>query len=293
MISQYARHLAAFLCTALALAAVPGSTALEHARGLMTARKLPEAQAAFERLAATEPGNAEVHFQLGELALRRDEVEVAVTYFEKAAALDADSGRFQQRLGDAFGLAAQRAPAFSRLGLARQSLAAYRRAVELDPRNVAYRQSLFGYYRSTPTIAGGGGARALAEAAAIKALDPAAGRIAFATHYVAEKKFELALAEFDEALEGNPDDYDALYQVGRLAALTGRFVDRGLSSLRRCLELPVPANPGTPGRAAVQWRLGTLLEKAGDLTGARTAYKRALELDPDFSAAAQSLRNLP
>src|ERR1019366_5112550 len=120
-----------------------------------------------------------------------------------------------------------------------------------------------------PGIAGGGSDKAAAEAAVIKKLDAARGRQAFAALYVADKKYDLAFAEFDEALKLSPDDYAALYQLGRLAAVSGQFLDRGLASLRRCLELTPP--PNTPGHAAAQWRIGNLLEKKSDPAGARAA----------------------
>jgi tetratricopeptide (TPR) repeat protein len=126
----------------------------------------------------------------------------------------------------------------------------------------------------------------------IKQLDPSRGRIAFATLYASAKQYGQALAEFDEVLKTNPDDYTALYQVGRLATMTGQFVDRGVTSLRRCLELPAPTTPNTPGHAAANWRLGLLLEKKSDATGARAAYEAANRLDPKFTPATEALRKL-
>ena len=91
-------------------------------------------------------------------------------------------------------------------------------------------------------------------------------------------------------LKTNPDDYTALYQIGRLAALTGQFVDRGIASLRRCLELTPP--PGPQSHAAVHWRLGQLFEKKNDRAGARAAYEAALKLDPNFAQAVEALKKL-
>ena len=261
------------------------------AKELFETKKLAEAQQAFEKLAAADPKDAEVNFHLGELALRRDDAEKAMAYFEKATAAGPNVSRYQRRLGDAYGRAAQKKGVFGGLGLGKKCLASYQRAVELDPKDVDARNSLFDFYRMAPGFAGGNTEKALAEAAAIKQLDPARGRIAFATFYIGEKKYDRALAEFDAVLKMNPVDYTALYQVGRLAALTGQFVDRGIASLRRCLELPVPT-PTTPGHAAAQWRLGNLLEKKSDLAGARAAYQASLKLDPNFTAAAESLRKL-
>ena len=112
----------------------------------------------------------------------------------------------------------------------------------------------------------------------------------FASVYVAEKKYDLALAQFDEVLKDSPDDYTSLYQVGRLAANSGQFLDRGLAALRRCVALPAPE--GEPGHAAAHWRIGNILEKQGDKPGARAAYEASLKADPKFAQAIEALKKL-
>jgi tetratricopeptide (TPR) repeat protein len=265
---------------------------LAEARGLLKERKLPEAQAAYERLAAVDPKNLEVQVQLAELALRRDQPEVAVVHLENAARLDPKSARVQKRLGDAHGTVAVKASLLTKFGHAKKTLAAYERAVVLDPTYVDGRLALFEFYRQAPGMAGGGIDKAMTQAARIKELDPNRGRIAFATLYVGEKKYDQALAQFDEVLASHPDDYTAHFQIGRLAALTGQFSDRGLTSLRRCLELTPPSKSGAASHAAVHWRIGNILEKRGDKAGARAAYEASLALDANFAAAAESLRKL-
>lgn len=283
--------LAVLLVPALA-AAVPPAPDFAAAQALFDARKLAESQQAFERLAAADPKNPEVNYYLGQLALRRDDAAKAVSYLEKSTAAAPDIGRYHQALGDANGRSAQKAGLLSKLGYAKKCLAAYERAVALEPGNLDFRQSLFEFYRQAPPMAGGGLDKAAAQAAALKEINPVRGRIAYATLYAGEKKYDEALAQFDEVLRTNPDDYAALYQVGRLAALTGQFLDRGIVSLRRCLELPVPTAAGTPGRAATHWRLGQLLEKKFDPAGARAAYEAAVQLDPKFSPAVDALKKL-
>ncbi len=283
---------------ALALCAVPGRGAeiaageLAVARELFAARNYPEAQAAYERLASVDPENFEVQFQLGELALRRDDPAAAVIHLEQAVRVDPESARAQKRLGDAHGTVAVSAPLLSKFGHAKKTLVAYERAVALDPSYISGREALFEYYRQAPGFVGGGFEKAAEQAVQIKALDATRGRIAFATLYVGEKRYAEALAQFDEVLATSPDDYTALYQVGRLTALTGQYLDRGVAALRRCLELTPPPAPGTPSHAMVQWRLGTLLEKKGDLAAARAAYTAALAIEPDHASAAEALRRL-
>jgi tetratricopeptide (TPR) repeat protein len=281
--------LATILATTASADVAPAQ--LDAARALFKEGKRPlEAQKAFEAIAATDPKNAEAQWTLGMLALRRNEPERAVTYLESATSLDPENAQYYNTLGDAYGTSAQKAGVLSKFGLARKCLAAYERASALAPDNVNFRLSLFEYYRQAPGFVGGGRDKAVAQADAIKRLDPARGRLAFATLYTAERQYDKALAEFDEVLKTAPDDYQALYQVGRLAATSGQFLDRGLASLRRCLELPSP--PAAPSHAAAQWRVGNILEKKGDPAGARAAYEAALKLDPKFTQAAEALKKL-
>lgn len=285
------RLLAFSVALATSLQAAPDAAALAAARALLDARQLAEAQAAFEKLAAAHPADPEVNFALGELALRRNEPEKAAPYFEKCVAAAPTSSRYHRRLGDSYGSHAAKASVFSKPGLAKKCLAAYEKAVALDPSDIDARFSVFEFYRQAPALFGGGIDKATATAEAIKKLDATRGHYAFATLYVGEKKYPEALAEYDAVLRAKPDDYPTLYQIGRLAAVSGQFPERGLAALRRCLDLPVPS-ANTPGHAAAHWRIGVILEKKNDLPGARTAYESAVKLDPAFTPAAESLKKL-
>lgn len=266
------------------------SAGLASARALFDAGKMPDARLAFEKLEATDSDNADIHYYLGQIALDRDDADTAVRELERSTALSPGSGRCHDALGDAYGRSAQKAGMLSKFGLARKSLAEYQRAVALEPNNVDFHESLFGYYSGAPSIVGGGADKAADEAAVIRKLDPLRGHRAYATLYSADGKYDLALAELGETLKASPDDYGALYQVGRIAVLTGQNLDRGLASLRRCLTLAPPE--GVPSHAAAQWRIGNILEKKGDKEGARAAYEAALKLDPGFTKASDALGNL-
>jgi tetratricopeptide (TPR) repeat protein len=266
---------------------------LDAARELYRDRsKSAEAQSAYEAIAREDAGNAQAQFHLGLLALRRDDTEKAITHLERAVQLAPRDPDSHKALGDAYGRSAQKASIFKQLGFAKKCLAQYQRAAEIAPDRVEFHSSLFDYYSQAPGFAGGGFEKASATAATMKKLDPDRGRAAFATLYVREKKFEEAFAQYDEVLKSNPDDFSALYHTGRLAAITGQFIDRGLTSLRRCLELTPPPAPNSPKHTHVQWRLGQLLEKTGQKPAARTAYEAALKLDPTFAAAADALKKL-
>lgn len=289
MFRPFRAALAFSTLTLLASAAVDPA-AFTAAVELYNQRKPLEAQKAFETLAAADAGNADAQFYLGRIALQRDDHEKAVAYLEKAVALSPADARFHLRLGDAYGRSAQKAGMFSKMGLAGKCRTSYEKAVELDPKNIDARFSLLGFYQQAPGIVGGGMDKALAQAQEIKRLDPARGRMAIAGVYVIEKKYAAAFAEFDDALKEKPGDYAALFQTGRLAAITGERLAGGLEALRQCLTQNPPE--GQPGHAAAHWRIGNILEKQNDRTGARAAYEAALKVDPKFPQAIESLKKL-
>lgn len=276
--------------TALAGHAAPRSPELQAAVDLYNQRKNPEAKAAFEKLTTTDAKNAEAWQHLGLLAQRASDFDTAIKHGEKAVGLEPNNSMFHLRLGDAYGQAVQKASFFSKPGLASKCRTAYEKAVELDPKNIDARFSLMSYYQQAPGIAGGGIDKALVQAQEIKKLDAARGRFAFATLYVSDKKYDQAFAEFEEVLKAKPDDYAALFQTGRLAAISGQRLDHGLEVLRQCLTMTTPE--GQPPHAAAHWRIGFILEKKGDKAGARAAYEASLKLDPKFPQAIESLKKL-
>lgn len=276
--------------TALAAHAAPRSPELQTAVDLYNQRKNPEAKAAFEKLTSADAKNADAWHFLGQLALRADDPEAAVKHHEKAIALDPANSNYQWRLGDAYGRSAQKAGVFSKMGLAGKCRTAYEKAVELDPKNLDARFSLMSFYQQAPGIAGGGKDKAMAQAQEIKKQDASRGRQALASVYAADKKFDLAFAQYEEVLKEKPDDYNALFQIGRLAAVSGERLDHGLAVLRQCLRMSPPEN--APGHAAAHWRIGFILEKKGDKAAARSAYETSLKVDPKFPQAIDSLKNL-
>jgi tetratricopeptide (TPR) repeat protein len=255
-------------------------------------RHYSAAREIFNEVEREQGSTLETDFYLGRLALWFDDAPAALLRLERCVRLAPQQARIQNALGDAYGLAAQNANIFAKLGWARRCLDAYEKAVELEPRNPAWHWSLIGYYCSAPLIAGGGVGKAYAQAEEIRRLDSASGRIAFATLYLADGRYAAAFAEFDPVLRESPDDFLALYHVGRCAALSGQQLERGIAALRRCLTLPEPEPAtGAPSFANVHYRLGNLLDKKGCVDEAKLEYARALAANGDFRPAKVALKN--
>lgn len=234
--------------------------------------------------------SAETQASLGAAHLAKGDADSAIAAYEKAIGPDPGNSELHRQLGDAYGLAAQKAGMFSKIGLGKKCLAAYAKAVELDPKNLVARHSLMTACQQAPAVMGGGMDKAYAQAAAIKQLDATRGHVAYALLYIGEKKYADARVEIDEALLSEPENYAALFQAGRLAALTGDHLDRGLAALHKCLALTPPS--GTPGHDAAHWRLGNIHERRGDHAAARAAYQASLKVNPRFPQAIESFAKL-
>ncbi len=278
------------LSIGLALAALPAfaaDTALrDQIAGLFKERQWAEAQVLLEKVTTQEPNNAEAWNSLGQTFLARGDYDKAIPVLEKATQLDPGKSEYFLQLGNAYGVAATKAGLLAKMGFAKKCKAAFDQAVVLDPSNINARWSVMEYCRQAPGFMGGGMDGAYVQAEAIKKLDPRRGRAAYASLYVADKKYPEAFALYDEVLREKADDMDALYNLGRLAALSGDQLDRGLAALRTLLTLPGGNNVRT------QLRIGNILEKKGDKPGAKSAYEAAVALDPKFPQALEALRKI-
>lgn len=243
-----------------------------------------------EQAVAVDPKNPEAHFYLGLTLLNQNKPEEAAQQLENATSLAPSNSEYQRILGDAYGSAAQHAGMLSKMSWARKCKAAYVRAVELEPSNIGARMSVLEYCRQAPGFVGGGMDQAYAQAEEIKKLDPVQGRAALASLYLTDKKYREAFVLYETVIKDQPDDYDALYALGRIAALTGENLDAGLAALRHCLELNTTGSH--PSKAPANWRIGTILELKGDKPAARAAYEASLRIDPSFKQAIESLKKL-
>ncbi|MEJ1971402.1 MAG: tetratricopeptide repeat protein [Lacunisphaera sp.] len=270
-------------------AAIPPAQ-FDRIHALVRDHKLREAERAAQALVAAHPGEPEAHALLGSVRIDQGDAGNAVAEYEKAAELAPANSGYQRELGDTYGFAAQQAGMLSKMSWAKKCGVAYEKAVELDPKNLAARSSLMAFYQQAPALIGGGLDKAYAQAAAIKEADATRGLVAYAMLNIGEKKYGEASAKLEEVLRTEPDNYTALYQVGRIAALSGEQIDRGIAALQRCLTLP--PTTGAPGHDAANWRLGNLWEKKGDKAVARAAYQAALAVTPSFPQAIDALKKL-
>jgi hypothetical protein len=108
--------------------------------------------------------------------------------------------------------------------------------------------------------------------------------------HAAGKRWDAAFAALDRLLARDSGDAFALYNTGRVAALSGLRLESGERALRAYIARPHRAD--LPSHAAAHWRLGMILEARGDFAGARREYGSALRLEPQHAEAQAALRAL-
>lgn len=264
---------------------------LTEARSLIEASRLPEAREPLEALVKREPKNVDALLLLAQVYNGMGRREDGMTLLEPLL----DEHRNDARVvGFYAGICLLRAgelgASFRALRLARKGCELMERAVELAPRDITYREGLVDFYRQAPGIAGGSLDKARGHAEEIARIDPVRGGAWLASILLEEKKFTEALAACDAALKERPDDYVALYTLGRVVSETGQRLDEGEAALRRCLAR-APA-PGEPSHAGVWYRLGLIAEKRGEPDAAREAHRESLKLEPSFNRPAEALKRL-
>jgi tetratricopeptide (TPR) repeat protein len=288
---------------------------------LFDSGRLTEARTFFETAIAANPKSAAAAFYLGQIALADRDADKAVNYLEKAVTLDPDNSDLHRWLARAYGVAAGKANEVARVRYARDAKAELDKAVRLDPHNLRAHEDLAEFYLRSPEFLGGSLDKARLEAEAVRKFDPVAGRmilanihfarkenaqaeeqykaaiqevptdnrprIALGFYYQAQQRWEDAFGVFEDALKNDPENWNALYQVGKTAALSGQRLDRGEECLKRYLTYTPKGD--APPLAGAWFRLAMVQEKKGDKAKAAESYRKSLELDPSNAEVRQGL----
>ena len=260
-------------------------------------------------------------YYLGRVAFDSNELDDAADYFEEAIDHRNDISDYHLWYGNALGTIAQDANIVRQGFLAPKIKAAFEQAVALDSRNRDALWGLVQYYTQAPGFMGGSYQKALDMAGLLYQVDKVQGYLARATVYQAEEKFDLVEKQYQQAAGIDPvyyfrlgyfyqqhgrydeafDTFDqlstydehqlnALYQIGRTSAFSGKQAEKGVKALQQYLQADVADN--APSHAAAKMRLGMIYEKTGQKTQAIRYYEEAVAADASLTDASEGLKRL-
>lgn len=286
----------------------------------------PAAVQAFSQAHAAAPNDAAILADLARATLRQGgHNKQAVDDAQQAVALAPGKAAYQLLLGDAYSNYVDDVSFFSKLGIAHKIRDAYLKAVALDPDNATAHFSLAMYYLVAPGIAGGDVDKGKAQIAVLAKLAPALAdslnarlamqdkqgaqaedwlrkaaaasmdggeEVALGAYQASGKHWDQALATLRAATVTHPQNPDAWYQIGRLAAEGHVDAVTGIKALQTYLGMPIDWHNGNQPYCWAEFHLAQIHARQGDKADARAEYQQALRLNPGFKEAEQALQKL-
>lgn len=315
---------------ALALLLTCGAAAAGDYSALLKAKKFAEVEKMAGARLTQEPANAEAAVAKAEAILANGgeaRIEEAIKLAEQCIAGNPSTAMCHLTLGKALGSKAMAGGMMSAIGYAGKIRDAFKKAVELDPKNMDARFSLLQFYTMAPGFMGGGPAKADALLAQTTALNPEAGKLmvamidvvqgrlgkaeaaavtahpgadeelqdrheslygSIAAMHASDKKYTEAERVLRDGLKRFPDSDSFPYMIARMQQEQGKHRE-ALTTF----ELAMAKNP----RAGVQYRIGQSLQALGEKPRAIAAFEKALAFKPALSKkqhadAEDQLKNL-
>jgi tetratricopeptide (TPR) repeat protein len=323
-------HRSMMLALGFAVFAGTGQAAtLADVEALIKSRA-PTALAQAQALVDANEGNAQAWVLLARAQLQKGEADDAVDSAEQAVELAPDSAQAQLWLGNSLGVRIGQVNMLRKLTMAPSLRDAYEAAVRLDGNLLQARSALIQYYLY-PAAPGGGIEKAQAQqseiakrnpvlghlaqatiershnednAAAMRAIDAAVAavpalpaddidtRVSVGNSLVGLERYADARAYFTAWAAAQPRHAAPHYHMGRMAALSGQFLDEGGAGLKRYLDGGLTRGDNDPKDTNAWWRLGQIEAKRGATDAARAAFNTAIRLDPTNEEAKKSLKAL-
>ncbi|TQV89252.1 tetratricopeptide repeat protein [Aliikangiella coralliicola] len=259
-----------------------------------------------KKLFRSHSDKIEADYYLGRIALIEKELDTAEDYLEKAVEALPENPDYHFWYGLVNARQAANASIFTAPGYASDAKAHFKKALAINPSHVKAMKGLISFYSNAPAIAGGSDEKALAMADKLYAVDAKEGLISkiaiyreqqelddelkiaqqlmndfpdsprallkagFAYQYA--KQYERALEIFEKAVKKQNEDEanyltGALYQIGRTAALSEKYTQRGIEALRRYLEKDISSD--LPSIYWAKFRLASLYLRQGNKEDAR------------------------
>jgi tetratricopeptide (TPR) repeat protein len=237
--------------------------------------KIEQSKELFLDVVKEDPRNPEALYYLGWLTLNSD-YEKAIEYLENAIHLNGVIAKYHLMLGNAFGIKAQRAGIFAKMGAASNCKEQYLTAISLDAKLTEARVNMIEFYLQAPGIVGGSVEKAAAQADTIKQYDPYAGYIAEARIHDYQKEKEKQEECYRKAISIDPKKVSAYKSLWLLAM--------GENDGTKADAVFKKAAAAVENKSDLYFQAGLYYLEKSDFAKARSMFEEALKRDPLNSA---------
>lgn len=301
------------LCVAAATVTLACAAHAHEYDALLKAKKYDEVDRATLSALTTNPNQAEALLGRIDLLLTQGQdkqIDEAVKLAEQCVQAHPLNADCHEAIGNSLGSKAIRAGVMSAMGYLGKIRDAFKKTIELDPKNTEARFSLLQYYQQVPGIMGGGSGNAKELVSQTQKVNPEAARLmqgsldladkdaakAEATllaplsaesksleknqrglmlnlgfYYVQEKKYADALRVFNDAQKKFPDNESVIFGLGRALQEQGKHAD-AIVQFDKALGM----KPSAP----MHYRSGKSWQALNDKPKAIASYERALSFKP-------------
>ncbi len=241
---------------------------------LLNKRQTVKAKSMLQKWIEDDSKQAQSHYYLGVVYLIEGDYEQSIEALEEAIELNGSDYRFYERLGDAYGLKAQKGgmiKAVFAIGDMREN---WEKAIKLNPDLVSARERLFSYFSEAPGIAGGDKEKAFKLAQEVLTLKPASGHMLLARYYQKMEEQKEAEYEMMQAVKLDSLNINLINQIGYFY-LSQDKPQKALTWMNKYVRLD-PDNPNA-------WdSRGDCFVKMAKFDSALVMYDNALAKDKRF-----------
>lgn len=260
---------------------------LEHIHQLIEHGHYAKAEQALADTLRQNGSDHLAHCYLGRVYLIREDPDRAMAHFEKAVELQPENADYHLHLGQACGQKVMQSGIFGRMKYAKRTRNAFENAVKLDSTHIPSRIALTQYYTHAPGILGGGMEKAEVQARAVMKMDEIQGRYLRSQILEKQGRLEAAMAEMDSLESITPDSskYAFVYQHYGYFLISQDQPESAVEKFKKMIALQ-------PENANAYDCLGDAYRAMGDLEKAAEAYRRALEVNPNFKYSKEKLEEI-
>ncbi len=287
--------------------------------------KLAETEAALRMASNTQKSTPEWAYLNGRLMMAKEDFDGATPHFRKALELRPENAEYQYWMAASICLATERANIMRQTFMAGRCKTELENTIALEPDHVQARMSLIEFHIKAPGIVGGSYDEASSLSNELMRIQPFFGYVSqyqiaiskkdtlegiralesgakalpdsiwfmfnLGNLYEARKSYELSYRNFSDAYKKKPEAWAVGFQLGRLAATTGLFLDEALPVMENLIQNR-PKDMQDPVYSMAHTRLGQIHLHMGNRTLAKEHFNTALKIRFDNPIASDELKKL-